>query len=551
MKLPSLLIFLIILGSCTHAPKPNQKKTGKEKSPEFNLAYTLYHNQDEDSAFIHFNKLIEMSKDRFEIAMAHTFVGIIQNNKGFYYDSQESFIKSLQFLDERDSADYQLISDNYNELGLSELNLKKSDEALINFNNALFFSNDTSKTLEIINNKALALTEKQQYDDAIKLYDSVLLLTKHDLGMYARVLSNLARTKWLKDTNYNAAPEMHAALQIRIQTNNVWGLNASYGRLSDYYLTSSPDSALFYANKMYKVAQELGSPDDMVFALQKLIMLGPADSIRKNFALYQHLNDSIQNAQKTAANRFAVIIYETEKQKANNFELQKENAETKLRVIWQRVFSVVLTVLAIMGFIWYRKRKQQAMRQQELRTSQKVHDVVANGLYTIINKIEHEQELEKEQLLDEMEVLYEQSRNISYNRDETTHKYSEDLIPGLLKSFSTPETRVLIVGYSPALWSRINSLARNETRYALQNLMINMKKHSRAKNVAVRFEQVNDQLKIQYSDDGIGVSPNFRYGNGLKSTETRINRMGGQLIFDLSAPQGVKIKILIPIEQAL
>ncbi len=549
MKSPStliLLICLLCLGSCRHDQKKNQKNpTNKKNSPAWKLAASFYEN-DPDSAFYYFSKLIETSKDSVEIARAYTCIGIIQNDKGFYYDSQESFIKSLKLLNDRDSSSYGFISNNYNELGLTEVDLKKFDDALSNFDQALLFSKDSSEILTILNNKAITLVEKLKYDEAIKLYDYILLKSKNEPQSYAMTLANQARTKWLKDPNYNPVPEMQTALEIRLKGNNKWGLNAGYGRLSEYYLNSSPDSALIYALKMYEVARELNSPDDIVFALQKMIQLGSVDSIKTYFAYYQHLNDSIHNAQKTAANRFAVIIYETEKHKTDKLELQKEKAEAQLRVIWLQVSSVILVIGAIIVFVWYRKRKRQAIKEQQLRISKKVHDKVANRVYRIMSEVEHQGIPEKGILLHKLDMVYQQSRDISYDQPHHHNQDFQQSITELLQSFASDTIRIASVGNSEAIWDQVTPVVREELSIILEELMTNMKKHSSAQNVVLKFIQKENSIELHYSDDGIGLAPEVNKGNGLRNTETRIKDIGGTIIFEKTG-SGLKIQITIPI----
>lgn len=541
----NILAACCFIGACNSKPpvikdskadyKNYRNKYARAKSPEGS-----------DSAYIYYSDIANNSRDSLWVALAYTEMGIIQYQSGDYYGSQESLVQSLDHLNENNKAHRVYLACAYNELGLNSTALKNFDEAIHYSNKAIEFSNDDSIKMINFNNLAIAYREKKEYDSAIAIYNTILQVPENTPMQYARVLSNQAYTKWLKDPVYDAVPELKQSLQIRKQQNDEEGLLASYQQLSDYYTSVQPDSTLYYAHLLYSLARKVKSPDDELNGLSAMTPLSDAETARKYFQRYKFLNDSIQTARASAKNQFALIRYNTERYKAEKLSLQKENAETQLRVIWLQAGSVVLFLGAVLGFAWYRKRKQQAMRQQQLKTSQKVHDVVANGLYTIINKIEHEQTLEKEQLLDDMETLYEQSRNISYERDE--HKHSEDVIPVLLKSFSTPETRVSIVGYSPNLWNTVSTKAQNAIKFALQNLMINMKKHSKANNVVIKFQPVNKKLKILYTDDGTGFPEGFRYGNGLRSTETRIKSIRGTLTFDFSAPTGVKIEILIPIE---
>ena len=504
-------------------------------------------NQQSDSAFYYFNKIATSSKDSLEIATAYNSMAEIQSDQGDYYGSQESLLVSLKYLNEQKEKDHYCLMGDYNELGSNSLNLKFYEAAIGYYDQALKFARDDNFKAITLNNKAVAYQKMKQYDQAIHIYQSIIDWSRKDRKEYARIISNLAKVRWLQDSSYPAAPELLAALQIRKEGDDKWGLNASYSHLSDYYSHSQPDSALLYADKMYAVSKKLGSPDDELEALQKLITLSPARNVQQYFRLYQHLSDSIQTIRSAAKNQFALIRYGAEKNKADNLRLQKDNTEKKLQIIQQRIFIYGAIGLLIAGVIIIMWRTRNAIREHRLRTSQKVHDVVANGLYRIMAEMEHRDVLEKEELLDKIEILYEQSRDISYELPEKNRPDFQEVIGELLMSFATPDTIVLIIGNRKEIWSSLRSQVKNELEHVFQELMVNMKKHSAAKHVVVKFEHEDNQLKIQYTDDGIGLLPAFRYGNGLTNTENRIANIGGRITFDKQRSKGMHIEVYIPI----
>ncbi|WP_018627732.1 tetratricopeptide repeat-containing sensor histidine kinase [Niabella aurantiaca] len=500
-----------------------------------------------DSAFYYFNRAAVNSPDSIQIAMAYTYMAIIQSNAGDYFGSQENLLRSLRYLNEQKEKDRYCLLSNYNELGRTSSNLKNYDAAIGYYDQALRLIKDDNTRIIALSNKAVTYQKKQQYAAAISIYRSIIDDTKEDKKRYARILSNMANAKWLQDPSYNAAPELLTALQIHKNEKNEWGLNASYAHLSDYYSRFHPDSALIYAGNMYAVAQRLGSPDDEVEALQKLIALSPADAAKKYFARYLYLNDSLQTGRNNAKNQFALIRYDVEKNKMRILSLQKENAEKRFRILLQRAALLGTILLAAVALFWYRRQKQRAIREQRLKTSQKVHDVVANGLYRIMTDIENQKTIEKELLLDKMEILYEHSRNISYEQPESVTQDFQKSVIGLLESFATETTSVSIVGNDRETWDKVPRQVKKELDHILQELMTNMKKHSSAENVVLRFELQAGRLIVQYTDDGIGMAPGSTYGNGLTNTENRIQHVGGHLIFDKKTSKGVKIQLYIPI----
>jgi tetratricopeptide (TPR) repeat protein len=548
-------LFLPILIASLSACKNKQERLSVLRLPGFEKAESFF-NVNNDSAFYYFNLIATNSTDSLETATALTYMGIIQTYQGDYFGGQESYLRSLSYLNERKESHRYCLESNYNELGNNNLSLKNYNAAISYFDKALEFITSNDNQMIALNGKALAYQKKGAYKQADSLYNNIIGFIKNNPKEYARILSNQAKTRWLQDPGYPAIPDLLQALSIRESINDRRGLNASYAHLSDYYANSRPDSALYYAQKMYVTSRQINSPDDELEALTKLLNLSPVKQLKQYIFRYEYLNDSLQTARNAAKNQFALVRYEAEKNKADNLKLQKDNAQKNVQLLRQRVifgFTIAFVVAAgIIARIWYRKRRLQmesasrlAIQEHKLKTSQQVHDVVANGLYLIITEIEHGDAIEKERLLDKLEVLYERSRNLSYEPPEAAHNDFSGAVSGLLTAFASSTTKVYVTGNSKSLWNRITTEAQMEIEQVLQELMINMKKHSAAQNVVLKFESHQDMIQIHYLDDGVGLPSTFQYGNGLTNTENRIKNIGGQFTFESTA-KGLNIRISIP-----
>lgn len=541
------ILFALLLVACGRPPKETVI-TGNRKS-DLEIGDSLLYIKP-DSAFFYYKKATETSSDSFYKAAGYFRMANVQYNSGDYFGSQETLIKSLSLLNEKNKNHHSYIAANYNLLANNSNGLENYEATLQYFDKAIKYSSDDLTIGIYNNNKGMAYQRLKDYDKAISILETAILKVKESPVEYARILSNLAKTRWLKNPGYPAAGEFHSAMEIRRQQNDDWGLNASYAHLSDYYAGSRPDSALFYARKMYEVAQKLSSPDDQAEALEKLIRLSSVNT-QSYFGIYQQIRDSLQNSRNHAKNQFTLIRYETTKKEEENLRLQKDNARQRI-ILYGSVLIFILVVLFII--LAYRKRKQQiqwesanAIRENQLKTSKKVHDVVANGLYRIMADIEHKEVLEKETLLDNIEILYEQSRDISY---ESTRVQSDDFsleLNTMLASFANSGTRVLTTGNSMELWTGISAETRNELECVLQELMVNMTKHSQSRNVLVSFEKSEKQIKIRYKDDGIGFEPGAQSGNGIRNTGNRIRGIGGRIIFDSSPGKGLQVEIILSI----
>ena len=545
-----LLLNLAFLTGC----KQSGVTPSAPASGDFNAAMDLLNNQP-DSAFYHFNEIATHSKDSLEIASALNYMAIIQHNAGDYYGSIESLLSALNYLKHQSDENIAYYQSIYNLLGSNNLTLGNYVDAVVYYSKTVELVEDPYYKAVALNNLALAWQKQGDYPKAIELFRTIQQDSASTPENKARVLSNLARTRWLSDPSFNPLPDLKTALKIRKDSNDKCGLNASYSHLADYYFTPRPDSALFYAGNMYAIATELESVDDKLEALQKLIRLSAPIQAKQKMEEYMQLSDSLNTARTAARNQFALLRFEAEKTKAENLELISANAEKESRIFRQQILVglavIALVAIIIIGVNLQRRKKreyEEALRDNQLKTSQKVHDVVANGLYRIMTNIEHREDLDKTSLLDSIEQLYEQSRDISYEipgKDPSVDLHIQQ-INELVSEFASEQTTIVIVGNESSFWQKLNKQSRANLEQLLQELLVNMDKHSDASRVLLRLETVAEGIHIHYSDDGIGMEPGQNFGNGLKNTENRILQLNGQIRFGQNQPSGLKIDIHLP-----
>jgi tetratricopeptide (TPR) repeat protein len=553
-RLSLLLLFFGSMCACRQ-PKPSPPMVS-HSSPDYEKAISFLGKQS-DSAFFYFNKAVVSSKDSLQTATAYNQMAVIQSDASDYFGAQESLSMSLRFLNALKESHQQCLASDYNELGVTSINLKEYKSALGYFNQALRFSSDEAFRLEILNNKAFAYQDSKAFAQALKTYGEILPRTVLK-KTYARILNNIATTKWLYHPGYNAAPELLRALKIRQDEKDLWGQNSSFTHLADYYSKTHPDSALYYANGMYAVARHLSSPDDELEALGHLIRLSSPGTAQQYFLRYRQLNDSLVDARNASRNQFALIRYHAEQSKAENLRLQKENAEKKYQLIVRNVLLVVGAVAVLTGFIfllvWLRRRKirqeqekQEAVTESRLKTSKKVHDSLSNDIYLLMKRIKHDPVLDRQWLLEHTENVYKLSRNISYDILADTDTNFHEKIGVLLKSFSTDETKVSLVGNDESLWKHVSANEKLELKYILQEFMVNMQKHSKAANVIVKFQSKGKVGFVTYMDDGLGIPAGTVHQNGLTNTGTRINTIGGRITFGSNDGKGLRIDISFPL----
>ncbi|RZM30450.1 MAG: tetratricopeptide repeat-containing sensor histidine kinase [Pedobacter sp.] len=527
------------------------------KDPDYEKAKALL-SINKDSAFYYFNRVTTQSKDSLTVAIAYNFIAALESDAGDNFGAQESLLSSLKFLNEKNPKHYSCLSSDYNELGLASLNLKNYEAAISYFDTANKFNKNKGFRAIGANNKALAYQNLGQYNKAIQIYQTVLSKQNQPKVEYARTLSNLTVAKWRQNPNHNPLPDLQEGLEIRESEKDEWGQNSSYAYLSEYFQEKNPVLALSFAIKMYRISRKIDSPDDQLEALQKLIKSSTAPDTKRYFDAYSKLADSIQTARSNAKNQFALIRYGVEKSKVENLELQRDNTLKKYQIA-TREFLLTISILvfisaAIGGTIFFKRRKRRmeadakaALRESQLKTSKRVHDVVANGLYRVMTEIGNQKVVDKERVLDKIEDLYEKSRDISYEKSDDEVRDFNKQISELLTSFATEQTKILIVGNYPALWEKVSESVRYEIEQVVQELMVNMRKHSQATNVVLKFEQKDNDVNIYYTDNGIGMPQGVQEKNGLRNTGNRMADVNGSITFDTKVDKGLKIQLSFPV----
>jgi tetratricopeptide (TPR) repeat protein len=558
LKVQRFILFISFLLFSCNQNTPRRSITSPNRF--YDQAFELRERKQPDSAFAYFDKakaLFLANKDTLGAGKCLVNMAIIATDQGDYFGGQELSIAAFSFFNRTEKDHLPYLKSNINNLGIASYNLKNYDQAIAFYKQSLNYKPDLSARLVIENNIANAYSMKGNFSKALSLYQHVLAESKTNEINYARSLTNVAMTKWRQSKTYNAAPELLIALAIRLRAEDNWGLNSSYAHLSEFYEDRNLDSARIYAIKRYHWAKQNTNVDDEISALRQLIRVSPHQNIRTYFLIQQSLTDSVQTARNAAKNQFALIRYESEKSKTDNLKLQKENAEKRLHIVKQNAVILIALLLFLLGAVyarlWYRKRNQgmelaskNAIKDSQLQTSKRVHDVVANGLYRMMAEIENQQVFDKDDILDKIEDLYEKSRDISYEKPAKMQQDFSQQLSLSLRSFATTSIKVAIAGNSAELWQDVSPDIRFELTTVLQELMVNMSKHSNATNVVIRFERMEKLFHIYYQDNGIGIADNVTFNNGLTNTGNRMASMGGTITFETIAEHGLKIHICLP-----
>lgn len=158
-----------------------------------------------------------------------------------------------------------------------------------------------------------------------------------------------------------------------------------------------------------------------------------------------------------------------------------------------------------------------------------------------MNKVQYT-ENPKNELLDDLEKVYLLTRNISHenNNIETGEKF-EYFLKTMLTSFNTTKTTIILKDINNAELAEIAKEKQIELYRILQELMVNMRRHSDASLIAITFQNIRNNYSINYSDNGIGLNlEELTSQNGLNNVETHIKSLNGTITFETALNNGFK-----------
>lgn len=547
--------------SCIYnSKKILQKSIEINDSVSIGRSYTLlayYHSikKQNDSAYFYYS-LIKNQFLKYSDSISNGYnlmkMSIIEKSVGDYNSSEYTGSLALKYLN-GNSPSYS--ASVYNNWAISSRNQGQLQDALLFYNKALVLIALKEDKIIIKNNIANTYRDLGDYNKSIDILNSLNKDSIINQIIRAKVIDNLAYTKWLAKKNGDILSELEKALAIRLQEKDHYGLIASYAHLSKYYKFLSTDKAQFYASKMYEVATVQKSTQDRLEALQILIELDNTSNIKKHYRVYVKINDSIKVVKSKAKNAYAKIKYNSEKNREDNLKLKIVNSKKELELEKIRTRNVIgatssaTVVFGLIGFGYYRRKKYKQEKRAEVyktetRIAKKIHDEVANNVVNIMNKVQYTNET-KENLLDDLEKVYMLTRNISHQNStiETGDRF-ESSLKTLLTSFNTGTRTVILKDIHKVELKLLASDKQIEIYRILQELMVNMQKHSKANLVALSFKYINYQYSINYSDNGVGLAINkISLKNGLKNVETRIKSINGVITFETSVNNGFKVFI--------
>lgn len=180
--------------------------------------------------------------------------------------------------------------------------------------------------------------------------------------------------------------------------------------------------------------------------------------------------------------------------------------------------------------------KVDVLRRQTASTS----ETVAEELKRVQNLL-HQEVLNLRELMQQMRPVDVAPKRFLDYLATTVDKFGRDV--GLSARFSSPFDEVLI-----------HPRTCTEVARIVQEALVNIRKHSHARNVLVRFEAEEDNWLLMIDDDGRG----FDFTGRLRQAELeerrlgplvireRVRNIGGELVVESGPGKGARLEITFP-----
>lgn len=563
-----IIFTFLFLFSCQKktSNNPKSKNTKAEVNQTIVTANRFYEHKEFDSAFFYYNKLkflCDPVTDSENYINSINRMAEIQQDHADYAGSENTIKEGLPHL--KHVKKQSQIWSTYVILSINYLNTYDYKNALLYNQKALRLNTEEWRKLAAKNNIAVILMEEKKYYEALQIFLS--LVTKKEVAdndeFQGKALDNIGFCYFKINDLEEALSYFKKSLEIRQKQNNSFDLGKSYQHFAKFYEESNPVLAKKYMLLSYEKFSRINTIDERLSTLKLIIKNSSDRELKKYSIIYVNLIDSVFEARQKAKNQYAKIKYDSKKEKNENLRLKTHKVENETQLERQRnrniiSYIIIAFCLSLVTVLYFyltskgNKDKIKASYQSETRIAKKLHDELANDIYHTMAFAENKNlsiAENKEQLLNNLEAIYSRTQDISKENNPTIT--SENYVLNLKKmiaGFNTPSTNVLLNGVETIDWDEIQKTKKTTVYRILQELLVNMNKHSAATLVTITLKKTDKTVMISYTDNGKGIDLNtIQFKNGLYNVESRILAIKGEIHIDSATEKGFKVALKFPL----
>ncbi|PKA96587.1 signal transduction histidine kinase [Flavobacteriaceae bacterium MAR_2009_75] len=543
-----------------------------------------------DSAFYNYSKAQKiyenLGKD-FESARMLYNMALTQSKVGDYTGSEINTIRAIEILKPLNKNLH--LYNCYNNLGSVTKELKEFERAIEYYSTALEYQKkierENNYESSLNNNIGVVYQEQGRYKESIAYFQKVIQeksLLKTEPKLYALAQSHLAFSKLKISSKFDVSEDLNSSIKILDSIDNNPGLARAYFNFAEYHLIQKDTQrAISYANRSKDYAEQANNNERILLNLQLLAKLEPEKSTA-HIREYISLNDSLQQVERQARNKFARIRFETDEFIAENLLLARQ------KQLWTGIAVAVLLLGLMSYFILDQRAKNQKLRfQQEQqaanqeifnlmlaqnqkveeakkleqkRISEELHDGVlgsmlgARMVLTGLNKKnDTEAESQRKKAIDSLQNVEKEIRAISHELSHAAYQKINNFIRSiddLLKTVQVSGNFDYNFYYDKDYdWDGIKGVTKINLYRLIQESLQNSVKHANCKKVTIDLGVHDDMLIATITDDGKGFkTKKGKKGIGMRNMASRIEKLNGNWEIKSTVGKGTSVVFKIPVK---
>ncbi|MFK5958528.1 MAG: tetratricopeptide repeat protein [Lutibacter sp.] len=552
------------------------RDTFKIGDAHWNYASYYFKSEVFDSAYYHYHeayKNFKLIKHEYYTAKMLYNMGFIQGRLKDYTGSEVLIFEALTIFKKLNKN--LNIYNCYNYLGLVYMELEEYDKAIYYHNKSLeYLEKVKNKRKSILkegslSNLGLVYQKLKDYHKSIENFERALEnnnLKSRNVNLYARLIDNIAYTKFLDGDSTNVIEDLYKAFKIRDSIHNLSGVVISKRHLSEFYaLKRDTLKAVKLANEALSLANKVENNRDK---LESLLLLSKVDKLNASNYLsnYVHLNDSLQVEERKIRNKFTRIRFETDEYIVETEKLSQQ----KVLIIVGSFLTILMLSLAYFLKVQRTKNKELLFEREQQKSNEEIFSLmlkqqskleegrlkerhrISEDLHDgVLGKIfgtriglgfltVNENDSKKQQFyIDELQNIEKEIRAISHELKSDILSSKVDfykIIENLIEQKSTLGNFECEMNADKEIyWDKISDKIKINLYRIIQEALQNCIKYSKANRVDIQFELLDyNTLNLFIKDNGIGFNINEkRKGIGLKNMQSRVSKLKG--VFEVNS----------------
>ncbi len=510
-----------------------------------------------------FEKIAKGNKNYNSLAKIYVNLSLGYYYLGKYDENLKYGLKAVHLYDSL--GNYRELGTMYGELGyqMKYRDLPKATELMQRGKFILEKLGNPIPLAKIYDNYGVLKEINKQLDSAKYFYSKALGIKKElrDSVGIPYSLNNISMVYMLKHRYDSALVYLDKSSNIRIIKKDDIGLAENYGYYGQIYLKiGSFDKAIKYLNESLALAKKHNYTslakniyNDLSTGYERMKDYKNALMYHR---LYKQFEDSLVNIETNKAIADLQVQYETsekEKEIIQKTAKLKQQSVLKISILISSLLLLISTVLFFWNKILIIRRNEKMKLQNALiegeqaernRLALELHDSIANdlnGVILLLNGSKEQNNLMNDvglnRSLEKLNETHQQVRKLSHTLmpRSLTEKGLKYAINDLAYDFGSGDFKIdlQLIGID----ERLKQFYEFNVFCIIQEALNNIVKHSKATNIFIECNRVDDTFFVSIEDNGIGFNANSieeKSGIGIQNITNRVKIMEGNLSINSS-----------------